>query len=67
MFGDYAKTLPPPEKEPTLTRGTPPGQIVSTVAPTPALQRSITDRNGRAISGMHESDFTVFENGTSGK
>ena len=29
MFGDYAKTLPPPEKEPTLRRGTPPGQIVS--------------------------------------
>jgi VWFA-related protein len=64
MFGDYAKTLPPPEKEPTLTRGTPPGQIVSTVAPQLLhFNASITDRNGRAISGMHESDFTVFENG----
>jgi VWFA-related protein len=64
MFGDYAKTLPPPEKEPTLRRGTPVGPIVSSVAP--QLMRfnaSVTDRNGRAIPGMRESDFTVFENG----
>src|SRR6185436_8619654 len=33
MFGDYAKTLPPPEKEPELQRRTPPGKIVSSVAP----------------------------------
>ena len=33
MFGDYAKTLPPPEKEPTLRKGAPPGQIASSVAP----------------------------------
>ncbi|HET6853528.1 MAG TPA: VWA domain-containing protein [Pyrinomonadaceae bacterium] len=64
MFGDYAKTLPPPEKEPALQRRTPPGQIVSSVAP--QLMRfnaSVTDRNGRAIGGMRESDFTVWENG----
>lgn len=64
MFGDYAKTLPPPEKEPTLRRGTPVGPIVSSIAP--QLMRfnaSVTDRNGRAIPGMRESDFTVFENG----
>jgi VWFA-related protein len=64
MFGDYARTLPPPEKEPTLRKGSPPGQIVSSVAP--QLMRfnaSITDRNGRAIPGMRENDFTVFENG----
>jgi hypothetical protein len=24
---------------------------------------SVTDRNGRAIGGMRESDFTVWENG----
>lgn len=63
-FGDYAKTLPPPEREPILRKGVPPGQIVSSIAP--QLMRfnaSITDRNGRAISGMHEQDFTVFENG----
>ena len=64
MFGDYAKTLPPPEKEPALVRRTPPGKIVSSVAP--QLMRfnaSVTDRNGRAIGGMRESDFTVWENG----
>ncbi len=64
MFGDYAKTLPPPEKEPSLLRRTPPGKIVSSVAP--QLMRfnaSVTDRNGRAIGGMRESDFTVWENG----
>jgi VWFA-related protein len=64
MFGDYAKTLPPPEKEPSLVSRTPPGRIVTAVAP--QLMRfnaSVTDRNGRAIGGMRESDFTVWENG----
>jgi VWFA-related protein len=64
MFGDYAKTLPPPEKEPSLVRRDPPGRIVSSVSP--QLMRfnaSVTDRNGRAIGGMRESDFTVWENG----
>ena len=64
MFGDYAKTLPPPEKEPALVRRTAPGQIVSTVAPQLLrFNASVLDRNGRAISGMRESDFTVWENG----
>jgi VWFA-related protein len=64
MFGDFAKTLPPPDKEPALVRRAPPGRIVSSVAP--QLMRftaSVTDRNGRAIGGMRESDFTVWENG----
>jgi hypothetical protein len=63
MFGDYSKTLPPPEKEPELVRRAPPGKLVSAVAP--QLMRftaSVTDRNGRAIGGMRESDFTVWEN-----
>jgi VWFA-related protein len=64
MFGDYAKTLPPIEKEPSLVNRRPPGQIVTAIAP--QLMRfnaSVTDRNGRAIGGMHASDFTVWENG----
>jgi VWFA-related protein len=64
MFGDYAKTLPPPDKEPELVRRSAPGKLVSAVAP--QLMRftaSVTDRNGRAIGGMRESDFTVWENG----
>lgn len=64
LFGDYAKTLPPPEKEPVLTRRQPPGQVVSVIAPQlMRLNASVTDRNGRAIGGMKESDFTVHENG----
>src|SRR5690349_2079903 len=64
MFGDYAKTLPPPEKEPELVHRTAPGQLVSAVAPQLLrFNASVTDRNGRAISGMRESDFTVWENG----
>ena len=64
MFGDYAKTLPPLEKEPTLQRGSSPGQIVSRIAPQLLrFNASVTDRYGRAIGGMRETDFTVFENG----
>ena len=64
MFGDYAKTLPPPEKQPELVYRTPPGQIVSSVSPQLLrFDASVTDRHGRAISGMRESDFTVWENG----
>jgi VWFA-related protein len=64
MFGDYARTLPPLEREPTLSRRQPPGQIVSSVAPQLLrFNASVTDRNGRAIGGMKESDFAVYENG----
>lgn len=64
MFGDFARTLPPPEKEPSLVKRQPPGQIVSSVAPQLLrFNASITDRNGRAIGGMRERDFTVYENG----
>jgi VWFA-related protein len=64
MFGDYAKTLPPPEKEPTLHSLSSPGQFVSKLsAQLLRFNASVTDRNGRAIGGMKESDFTVYENG----
>ncbi|HKE57700.1 MAG TPA: hypothetical protein VKB46_13395, partial [Pyrinomonadaceae bacterium] len=64
MFGDFAKTLPPLEKEPSLVKQAPLGQLVTAVSPQlMRLTASVTDRNGRAIGGMHESDFTVFENG----
>jgi VWFA-related protein len=64
MFGDYAKTLPPPEKEPTLHSLSPPGQFVSKLSSQLLrFNASVTDRNGRAIGGMKESDFTVYENG----
>lgn len=64
MFGDYARTLPPPDTEPALVNRAAPGRFVSELSP--QLMRfnaSVTDRNGRAIGGMKETDFTVFENG----
>lgn len=64
MFGDYAKTLPPLEKEPTLVKRPPPGEVVTSVAPQLLrLNASVTDRNGRAIGDMKTTDFTVYENG----
>jgi VWFA-related protein len=64
MFGDYAKTLPPPAKEPALVNRVPTNRIVSAVAPQLLrFNASVLDKNGRAISGMRESDFTVWENG----
>jgi len=64
MFGDFAKTLPPLEKQPTLVKRPPPGQFVSVSSPQLLrFNASVTDRNGRAIGGMKESDFTVYENG----
>jgi VWFA-related protein len=64
LFGDYAKTLPPIEKEPTLVRRAPPGPVVSMVAPQlMRVNASVTDRNGRAVGGMKENDFSVQENG----
>jgi VWFA-related protein len=68
MFGDFAKTLPPPEREPTLLRRQAAGQVVSVVAPQlMRLHASVMDRNGRAIGGMKESDFTIYENGVERK
>jgi len=64
MFGDYAKTLPPIEKQPTLNRNPPPVQMVSALsAQLMRVNASVTDRNGRALSDLQPADFTVWENG----
>src|SRR4029453_5600030 len=64
MFGDYAKTLPPLEKEPSLVQSHPPGQFVTPVAPQLLrFNASVTDRNGRAIGDMKRTDFVVYEDG----
>src|SRR5687767_10732586 len=64
LFGDYAKTLPPVEKEPTLVRRAAPGPVVSVVAPQlMRVNASVTDRYGRAVGGMKENDFSVQEDG----
>jgi len=67
-FGDYAKTLPPPQREPSLVTLRAPGELATAV--TPQLMRvnaSVTDRNGRAISGMRDADFSVYEDGAERK
>ncbi len=64
MFGDFAKTLPPPRAEPSLVTLRPPGELATSVSPQlMRVNASVTDRNGRAISGMRDSDFAVYEDG----
>ena len=68
MFGDYAKTLPPRRIEPSLLTVRAPGELVTAL--TPQLMRvnaSVTDRNGRAIPGMRDADFSVYEDGSERK
>jgi len=68
LFGDYAKTLPPLEREPALVRRAPPGQIVTSIAPQLLrFNASVTDRNGRAIGDMKSADFSVYEDGVERK
>jgi VWFA-related protein len=62
MFGNYARTLPPPRSEPALVERRPVGELTTRVAP--QLMRvnvSVTDRNGRAIGGLKAADFSVYE------
>jgi len=67
-FGDYAKTLPPPQREPSLVTVRAPGELVTTVAPQiMRVNASVTDRNGRAIPGMRDADFSVYEDGAERK
>jgi VWFA-related protein len=68
MFGDFARTLPPPRNEPSLVTLPPPGEIATSVAPQlMRVNASVTDRNGRAIPGMRNSDFSVYEDGSERK
>ena len=68
LFGDYAKTLPPPREQPALVTLRPPGEIATAVTPQIVrVNASVTDRNGRAIAGMRDSDFSVYEDGAERK
>ena len=68
LFGDYARTLPPVQKEPTLVHAAAPGQYVTTIAPQMMrIHANVTDRNGRAIGDLKTSDFTILENGSERK
>jgi VWFA-related protein len=64
MFGDYARTLPPPREEPTLQAGRAVPMMATKIAPQlMRVNASVTDRQGRAIAGLKTQDFTIFENG----
>jgi VWFA-related protein len=68
MFGDFAKTMPPLRSEPSLVKLPPPGEIATALSPQlMRVNASVTDRNGRAISGMRDSDFAVYEDGSERK
>jgi VWFA-related protein len=63
LVGEYAETLPPRAAEPSLSSGRrDPFRLRTRVAPNLArLEARVTDRNGRAIGGLSERDFSVFE------
>ncbi len=64
LFGDYAQTLPAPDRGPSLVTMRPPGQLATAVAPQLVkVNASVTDGNGRAIAGMRRGDFSVYEDG----
>lgn len=64
LYGDYAKTLPPPQEAPSLVTRSAPGEVTTEISPQLLrLNVSVTDRNGRAMSGLGAKDFTLFENG----
>ncbi len=68
LFGDYAQTLPPPDREPSLVMMRPPGDIATTAGPQLIkVNASVTDGNGRAIPNMRLSDFAVYEDGAERK
>src|SRR2546421_8018684 len=68
MFGDYAKALPPRRTEPSLANVRASGELVTAVSPQlMRVNASVTDRNGRAIPGMRDADFSVYEDGSERK
>ncbi len=68
MFGDFARTLPPPRNEPSLVTLRPPGEIATEVSPQlMKVNASVTDRNGRAIHDLRVSDFEIYEDGSARK
>jgi VWFA-related protein len=64
LVGEYVETLPQRVGEPTLAARTNPFDVKREAgAGLARVQARVTDRNGRAISGLTEKDFTVTEDG----
>jgi VWFA-related protein len=68
IFGEYSKTIPPPQRSPLLVESRARGEVVTVVTPQLVkVNASVTDRHGRAIPGMRDTDFSVYENGSQRK
>ena len=64
LVGDYAETLPPMRTNPTFSSRRNPFEVRTALgAELARLNASVTDRSGRALRGLAESDFTVVEDG----
>src|SRR5947209_1092130 len=64
LVGEYAETLPQHSAGPTfMARPNPFDVRASAGASLARVQARVTDRNGRAISGLTAKDFTVTEDG----
>ena len=64
LFGDYAKTMPPPIEAPSLVAMHAPGEVATSIGPQlMRVNANVTDRQGRAVSGLNAGDFVVVENG----
>lgn len=62
-FGDYARSLPPIERQPSLSNKA--GRAEAVIAPVKTALVRVTDINNRAIAGLEAKDFEVSENGVS--
>jgi Ca-activated chloride channel family protein len=64
LVGDYVETLPERSSSPVMgTRGNPLDVRASAGATLARVQARVTDKNGRAVSGLTAKDFTVTEDG----
>lgn len=61
-FGDYAKTLPPRKREPSLT-DKPKNVSSASTAKIKKVLAKVVDANNRAVSGLQKKDFIVWESG----
>jgi len=68
IFGEFRRTLPRPQAEPSLVTVRQPGELVTAISPQlMRVNASVTDKNGRAIPGMSNADFSVYEDGAERK
>lgn len=61
FFGDYAKTLPPRKREPSLSDK--PNDKNYSAAQVKQVTARVMDVNNRAVAGLKKEDFTVLESG----